>query len=510
VQDSRRQGPWLSLAGSVLLVVAATGLGFLARGHVAPVNVVMVYLLAVVVCGRWWGLGSAVLASLLGVVTFDLVFVPPYLSFQVSDAQYLFTFGVFLVVALVISTLTGRLLSQSAALRVREQETLALYSFSRSMAAARDLVEIAEAAVSHTQASLGRPVAILLLKDASAAHRTLHRGVDLTPAEREAASWSLENGKPCGWGTSDCEGAGVGCVPLRTAHGVHGVLAARHPEGGRFLTLAQRRLLKAFAAQAAVVVERTRLAEEARQAQLLKEAEQLQDALLHSVSHALRTPLASIIGSLSALLDPDQLNLDEATRHDLAETARDAAEHLDYLVRDLLDMTRLESGHLQLLVDWYDIEDVLGAALGQSERILADRSVRVQVEEGLPLVPLDQVLVVEVLENLLSNAVKYSPPGTPIDIRARMSGAAMEIEVADRGIGIPPQDLERVFGKFYRVEGPGGPAGTGLGLAICKGIVEAHHGRIWAAAREGGGTVVTLALPLQSGTVGTEAAATDG
>lgn len=506
----QKQERWQPYFATVLVVAAATALGFTVRGHVVPVNLVMPYLLAVVLSGLWWGLGAGVLASFLGVVTFDVFFVPPYLSFAVSDAEYLITFAAFLTVALVIGTLTGRLRDHAAALRVREQETAALYGFSRSMVVARDLTEIAEAVASHAQASLGRPVTILLLKDAGPAHRTLRRGAELTAAELAAATWSLENGRPSGWGEPDQPDSPVGCVPLRSAHGTIGVLAARHPEQGSRFSLAQRKLMEAFAAQAAVVVERTRLAEEARRAQLLMEAEKLHAALLHSISHALRTPLAAIIGSLSTLLDPGQGGLDIAIRRDLTETAREEAERLNDLVGNLLDMTRLEVGHLKLLVDWYDVEDVLGAAIGQAQRSLGGRPVQVQMEEDLPLVPLDQTLIVEVVKNLLNNAAKYSPPGTPIDISARKAGGAVEIRVADRGLGIPPEDRERVFEKFYRVDRPGRPAGTGLGLAICKGIVEAHHGQIWAEARDGGGTMITFTLPLQAGAAVPKEAGQDG
>lgn len=489
---------WRSYVNATLLVVAATAVGSVLRNHVAPVNLVMLYLLAVVITARWWGPGAAVLCSVLGVLSFDYFFVPPHLSFSVSDAEYIITFVVLLVVALTVSTLVGQLRDHSAELRQREQESSALYAFSRSMVVAKDLGEIAEAAVSHAQASLGQPVSILLRKDGGRGHSALQRGPDLTSQEEEAVNWSMAHAKPAGWGEPGQPDGTVGCIPLRTADGVVGVLAARHPQGGDRLTLAQRRLMEAFAAQVAVVAERLRLAEEARKAQLLIEADRLHDALLHSVSHSLRTPLVSIIGNLSAVLEAAGSNLDAATRRDLVQTAREEAERLNGLVGHLLDMARLEAGNLQLLVDWYDLDEVVGAALAQAKRGLVGRPVHVHMPDEPLVVPLDQVLIVQVIENLLNNAAKYSPPGVPVQIDVRTVGAEVEISVADQGPGIEAGERERVFEKFYRVERPGSPTGIGLGLAICKGIVEAHHGRIGASERPGGGTVITFTLPLKA------------
>ncbi|HYF91146.1 MAG TPA: ATP-binding protein [Symbiobacteriaceae bacterium] len=494
MEGLRKHGPWPSYVAAAGLVVLASGAGILVRAYVTPVNLVMPYLVAVVICGRWWGLGSAVAASLLGVICFDILFVLPYGSFAVSDAEYLITFAALLVTALVIGTLTARLRDHAAVLRAREQETAALYAFSRSVVGVRDLTEIAGALVNHARASLGRPVSVLLLQAERSQQPAMRWGAALSAADGQTAEWALESGRPAGWDDSERPEATVGCIPLRLTQGTVGVLAAQHPENGR-LTVAQRRLLEAFSAQGAVVVERIRLAEEARQAQLLLEAERLHDALLHSVSHSLRTPLASIIGSLSTLLEPSPGHLDPATRLDLIQTAREEAERLNELVGDLLDMARLEAGHFKLLIDQYDMEDVLGAALGRSARHLSDRPVHTRIDPDLPLVPLDQALIVQVLENLIGNAAKYSAPGSPIEIGVQKTEGAVTVCIADHGVGIPPEDRERVFEKFYRVESSGSPAGTGLGLSICKGIVEAHHGRIWAGGRAGGGTVITFALP---------------
>jgi two-component system sensor histidine kinase KdpD len=266
----------------------------------------------------------------------------------------------------------------------------------------------------------------------------------------------------------------------------------------RHLTPEQRRLMEAFASLAALALERVRLAEQARQAQVFQAAERLQTALLNSISHDLRTPLVSITGALSSLQEDDG-RLDAATRASLVENAHEEAERLNRLVGNLLDMTRIEAGALRVAEEPCDVQDVIGAALEQAAGRAGGREITVQTPADLPLIPMDFVLIVRVLANLIDNALKYSPPGSPIEVRARIEGPAVLISVADRGVGIPPDDLERVFDKFYRVRQPRAVSGTGLGLSICKGMVEAHGGSIWAERREAGGTVVTFSLPLSAG-----------
>jgi two-component system sensor histidine kinase KdpD len=239
------------------------------------------------------------------------------------------------------------------------------------------------------------------------------------------------------------------------------------------------------------------LAEQARQAEVLQATEKLQTALLNSISHDLRTPLVSILGAFSSLQE-DDLALDEATRRSLVENAREEAERLNRFVSNLLDMTRIEAGALKVAHEPCDLQDVIGAALERLSDRLGNRTLRVEVPPDLPLVPMDFVLMAQVLVNLLDNALKYSPASAPIEVRVRVEDSQAFIEIADHGIGVPREDLERVFDKFYRVQRPGQVTGTGLGLSICKGIVEAHGGRIWAQNRPGGGTFITVVLPLDT------------
>jgi two-component system sensor histidine kinase KdpD len=275
-----------------------------------------------------------------------------------------------------------------------------------------------------------------------------------------------------------------------------GILGVKPRDQGKPLEPEQRRLLEAFASQAAVAIERAQLAEKARQAQLSQETEKLQTALLNSISHDLRTPLVSITGAISTLRD-ERTRLDEETRQSLLDTAGEEADRLNRLVGNLLNMSRIEAGAMRAALELVDIQDLIGSSLEQVGERGRDRKISVEIPPDLPLVPLDFVLMSQVLINLIDNALKYSSPDTPIQIRAHPTGAFLEIEVADRGAGIPNEDLNRVFEKFYRVHRPDQVSGTGLGLSICKGILETHGGFIHAVNRPGGGTIVTLAIPIE-------------
>jgi two-component system sensor histidine kinase KdpD len=305
------------------------------------------------------------------------------------------------------------------------------------------------------------------------------------------------HGEPAGQQTDTLPAARLRYLPLKTARGVVGVLGVGGPSLSEHrMTPEERRTLEVIASQGSLAIERTQLSEAARQAEVLQATERLQTALLSSISHDLRTPLVSVTGALSGLRE-DAGQLDETNRANLIENAHAEAVRLNRLVGNLLDMTRLEAGALRLSREPCDVQDVIGAALSQMEETLRNRQVVLDVPEDLPLVPMDFVTIVQVLVNLLDNAEKYSSAEAPIEVRARAAGAFLEIEVSDRGLGIPKEDLTRVFDKFYRVQRPESIGGTGLGLSICKGIVEAHGGFIAAENRPGGGTTITVALPLK-------------
>lgn len=465
-----------------------------------PTNLAMIYLVTVVISALNWGRGPAILASLLSVVAFDFFFVTPYLTFAVSDTQYLLTFLGLLVVGVVMSTLAARAREQAAAAQRREADTAELYDLSRDLAAAAELDAILRALTGHMEQTFGREIAVLLPSADSGTRLTVRAAsVNLNLDENEiaVADWVYRHGEPAGRNTDTLPAALLRYLPLKTARGVIGVLGVRGPEAAeQSLTPEQRRLMEAFASQAALAVERAQLDQQAQQAQVLQATEKLQTALLNSISHDLRTPLVSITGALSSLED-DGAPFDPATRRILIENAREEAERLNRLVGNLLDMTRLEAGAMKVRREPSDVQDVIGAALEQISPRLGQRPIRTEAPPDLPLTPMDFVLMTRVLVNVLDNALKYSPPDTAIEIRAHAAAGHLEIAVADEGMGLPPPDLKRIFDKFYRVQRPSPESGTGLGLSICKGIVEAHGGFMAAENRVGGGAIITIALPLQ-------------
>ncbi len=494
MQPSRRS--WLRYVQGALLVAAGAGLSALLYPLFAPANLVMIYLLVVVIAAIALGRGPSLQAAVLSVLVFDFFFVPPRFALAVSDTEYLLTFAALLAVGLIISNLTAQVREQAEAAQRREIRTIELYALSRDLAAAANLDEIVQHILVHASQTFGREVAVLMPDAARCTVASYAPNSDLTLNENElaVATWVFQHGQPAGRGTDTLPAAGARYLPLKTARGVVGVLGVTPADLASRLSPDQRHLLEAFASQAALAIERAQLAEQAQRAEMLQATERLQTALLNSISHDLRTPLVSITGALSSLQE-EGIELDLTARRSLVENAREEAERLNRIVGNLLDMTRIEAGALKLTRELCDVQDVVSAALESLDDRLRDRPLAVRTPPDL-LAPMDFVLIVQVLVNLLDNALKYSASGTPIEVLARVDGAEVIIEVADRGIGIPPDDLERVFDKFYRVQRPGQVGGTGLGLSICKGIVEAHAGRIWVQNREDGGTVVTVVLPL--------------
>jgi two-component system sensor histidine kinase KdpD len=330
---------------------------------------------------------------------------------------------------------------------------------------------------------------------------------DLILDENEiaVAVWAFEHKQPAGRGTDTLPAARVRYQPLVTAHGVVGVLGAKPPATEKFISPEQRQLLESYGSLAALAIERAQLEEQAKKMQLTHVTEELQNALLNSISHDLRTPLSSITGAFSGLMEAETakkgtVHFDKKNRLELIETGMEESARLNRLVGNLLDMSRLEGGSLNLHMQPEDLQEVIGAALTRLASLLSNREVNMEIEPELPLIPMDASLIEQVLVNLLDNAVKFSKPDSPIEIRAYYTGGEVSISVSNLGEGIPPEDLEKIFDKFYRIRRKEDIGGTGLGLSICKGFVEAHGGRIWAQNNPKGGAILTFTLPLNQGT----------
>jgi two-component system sensor histidine kinase KdpD len=317
----------------------------------------------------------------------------------------------------------------------------------------------------------------------------------LDPKDAGVVDWVWSRGAPAGQDTDTLPLASARFLLLRGARDKVGVLAVRPRHRRTFVDPEQRLLLETFASQVASSLERARFAEEAKRSEVAAEAERLRSSLLSSVSHDLRTPLGVITGATSTLLQ-DGPPLDPAARRDLLENVHEEAERLNRLVRNLLEMTKIASGAIQPQKEWHPLDEIVGVALNRLDERLKGRPVNVDLARDLPPVPLDPVLVEQVFLNVLENALKYTAPESPIDISATAAPGAVLVEIADRGPGIPSSELEHVFEKFYRLRPEISDGGAGLGLAICRGIIEAHGGKMWVEAREGGGASFRFTLPI--------------
>ncbi|HWL88340.1 MAG TPA: sensor histidine kinase KdpD, partial [Polyangiaceae bacterium] len=510
------------LAG-VAAAFVATVLSFVLFKRSLLPDTVMVYLLGIVLVSMRFGYGPSLVTAVVSVLCYDFFFIPPYMRFSVTDLRHLVTFAVMLLVAGIISRLTTRVREQAEATGERERRTASLYAMSRELATAKTLEHVVSTGARHVadvfqvKVSILRPVPgtrpILL------AALQFTESFTLDDKEQGVANWVWQNAQVAGAGTDTLPSARGLYLPMRASRGVVGVLgvlaapdAADAEDRSDPLTDPQRREhLEAFASQIAAAMERAGLAEEAQSARLQIESEQLRNSLLSSVSHDLRTPLAVVTGAASTLLEG---HVTGDTRRELTETILHETDRLNRLVRNLLDVTRVEGGALQVHKEWQPLEEVVGSALHRLDAALGQRPIATALAADLPLVPLDSVLIEQVLVNLLENAAKYTPSDAPIDIEARAYPGERQVQVtvADRGAGIPAGEEERIFDKFFRTQKvlvedrTGAPArgqagegrgGAGLGLTICRGIVSAHGGRIWADNREGGGAAFHFTLPIE-------------
>ncbi len=477
------------------LVVVATMICWFVRPFLAPTNMVMVYLLAVVVAALRLGLRPAILTALFGVLAFDMFFVPPYLTFAVANTEYLITFVALFTVGVIISTLGARARERADIVRERETQTDSLYQLSRDLAAAADIESIMEAVIGNVRESLNAKAVVFLPERERLKVAVASKGLQINVKEMTVADWSFRNLKAAGHGTETLGSAELLYLPLQASGNQLGVLGVNLKSEADYRTLQTRRILDAFASQTSMALERVHLSRQAEQAEILQARENLERALLNSISHDLRTPLVCITGALDTLRERVRTLTVEA-RLELLDTAWEEAERLNRFVGNLLDMTKLEAGAVKLRRELCDVQDLVGCSLTAMEQRLGTRKVDLQVPSTLPPVRMDMTLMTQVLVNLLDNALKYSPAASTIEITARAEASRLTIEVADRGPGIPELDLKRVFEKFYRISVPGGATGTGLGLSICKGIVEAHGGGIRAENRTGGGLKIIVTLPL--------------
>ncbi len=478
--------------GSLLLVVLASLVCTAVRPYLAPTNMVMVFLLAVVLAAVRLGLRPAILTAVLSVAAFDIFFVPPRFSLRVADTEYLITFFGLFVVGVVISTLVARLREQVAQVKKQEARTGSLYYLTRDLAVAMDEASVVAALRRAVCGSVQAAPAILLQRDGVVTQLPSDGPpLELSEADQGLITWVLQSGRYAGRATAAFPASRLTCFPIKSSGVVVGVMAIAAEEAALH---ENRQLLEAFVAQAAMAFERIQLAQQAEEARILREKNQLEQALLNSISHDLRTPLVTIAGVLDTLATDDQA-LAPLKRSELIVTAAEETRRLNRFVGKLLNMTRLEAGVLSLHPAPCEAEELIGCALEAVTPRSSQHRIVTALEPDLPPVCIDLALLTQALVNLLDNALKHAPPDSEIGLSACCRGAQVVFGVSDCGPGVPPGEEQRIFEKFYRIEVPEKTSGTGLGLSIAKGIVEAHRGTLQAVNRPGGGLLVELLLP---------------
>jgi len=451
-------------------------------------------LVAVLLIAVYIGRGPALVAAAASAISWNYLFITPRFTLQITQAQDVILFLLYFVVAIFTGNLTARIRTQEKLARYNAERTMALYTLAHEVSTAINMDDVLRTAITQIGRAFDAQVAILRPVGGKL-EREPHPSSTLQVDEKDfsVASWVFENGKPAGRFTDTLPLATAHYLPLLTPSRTVGVIGILRRQNER-LPFDHAVLLETFINQVALVIERELLDEAAEQSAMLRESERLYSALLNSISHELRTPLATITGASSNLLDPNT-GTNEAARTELTRDIQDAADRLNQLVENLLDMSRLESGRLAMKLDWCDVGEVVAAAVQRVEKCMAQHPLTIDLAPNLPLIKIDFVLMEQVLVNLLNNICNYTPAGSPATIAAVPINGKVKLAVSDSGPGLPPDDLDRVFDKFYRAPGVA-TGGTGLGLSICRGLVEAHRGTLTAENIPGGGVRFAIQLPV--------------
>ncbi len=488
---------------SMAMVAGATLIGSGLRHVMNSSSVEMVFLTAVLLSAATYGLIPSLFACLAATLAYNFFFLEPLYSFTIADPENVVALFFFTLTAVIASNLAARMRAQAVSARARAKTTEELYQFSRKLAGIGNLDDLLWATAYQIAAMLKLRV-VLLLPESRDGQALGVRGAyppedALDEADLAAAEWAWQSNRPTGRGSDTLPGARRLFLPLRTGSGPVAIVGIDRDESGPFLTPDQRRLLDALGDQAAVSIERMVLAENVEQSRLTAETERLRGALLTSLSHDLRTPLASILGAADTLQSYRSALAEEA-QAELLATIADEAERMGRFVANLLDMTRLESGAVAREREPHDLGELIGSTLARARKILSHHRLTLDLEPDLPILQLDAVLLEQVIFNLLDNAAKYAPPGSDVTLRAWHDAPAqmVKLQIIDEGPGIPPDYTEAIFEKFFRVHATDrARAGTGLGLAICRGFVESMGGRIVAGNRtDRSGAVFTLSMPV--------------
>ena len=450
-----------------LLIASITVLFFVLRDVLDTTLIALLYLIPLGIITAYWGLGPGITSALITFLTFNYFFIEPYYTFTVHRAADVVVLVVFLIVAVVISQLVARAQAGLAVAMAREREATQLYELSTALTGLHDDHAVAQI--------LARQV------------RAVSQGeyVEFNIIGTQPFAFHLPE-------TNPPARAPELIVPIQAARGILGEIQLWRVAPA--ISSGEKRLLQTFASQGALALERAWLAQAESRAKVLEESDRLKSAILSSVSHELRTPLSTIKAAASSLRSRE-VGWDSPARSELIAAIDDEADHLNMLVGNLLDMSRIESGALKPKREWNILPEIVGSVLGRMKHLAEEHQIEVDVPESLPLVPVDYIQMEQVFTNLVSNSLKYAPAKTVIRIRARVENEMIHVQVSNQGPQVPREHLERIFDKFYRVTSADRVTGTGLGLSICKGIIEAHGGRIWAE-NVSDGLAFNFILPL--------------
>jgi two-component system sensor histidine kinase KdpD len=485
---------------ALLAVAVALGVGELIQPRFGVENVDLVFLTAVVAVAVRFGLLPSLLASVAASLCYNFFFLPPIYTFTIADPTNIAAFVFFTAVAILVSNVAARGRTQTVAAHERVRTVESLYSFSRKLAAVGTLDDVLWATAYQTALMLKVRVVLLLPENGSIVVKAGYPPEDtLDDADIAAAKWAWANDRPAGRGSDTLPGARRLFQPLRTGRGAIGVIGIDSDKPGPLFTPDQRRLLDALMDQAALAIERVHLVEDVDRVKRTAETDRLRTALLTSISHDLKTPLAAVLAAAGTLRDLSG-KFTDAEKADLLATIIDESERLNRFIANLLDMTKLESGAIVPNTSLHDLSEIVGSALRRAKKILVRHRIELELAPDLPMLELDAVLFEQVLFNVLDNAAKYASAGTTIRIQSWRDAASVCLQILDEGEGIPPEDIEHIFDKFFRArKADRVRAGTGLGLAISRGFVEALHGTITAANRtDRPGAVFTIRLPIPS------------
>src|ERR1700677_3687406 len=491
---TRRKSKRLRYVWAAITCVGVTVLSVPLAAHFENSNIVAIFILAVLLVGVRLGRGPAALAAVLSVCSFDFFFVPPRLSFAVSDVQYLLTFFIMLAVGLITGQLTAGLRFQARVAGHREERAGSLYEIARDLSGAVQIDQVVRISDESIERTFRASAALLLPNAAGQLAATSARTDSALAVDIGIAQWAFDKGRPAGFGTDTLPGTEVLYIPLRAPSHARGVLAVKAHNRRLLRIPEQRQLLDTFAALIAIALERVHYVEVAQNAVVRMESERLRNSLLAALSHDLRTPLTVLVGLAESLtLTKPPLSEEQA---ETADAIKDEARRMSTLVSNLLEMARIESGEVKLNLQWQPLEEVVGSALNATRGMLQRHLVEVHLPRDLPLVRIDALLIERVLVNLLENASKYTPPESTITLAAEVVADQLSVSVSDNGPGLPAGREEAVFQKFTRGERESATPGVGLGLSICRAIVESHQGKIIASHRSGGGARFTFTVPL--------------